>query len=102
MKNIDKLKDQGIKYRVNEIAQVAESVKKVSLSDEAIGNRNYKLEKASSYGTRFKIEALLVVATTTGDVKIKSIIFEVNEKNVKLKGRILIPTASIKEVDFVL
>lgn len=96
------MNDQQIKHRVSDFVSIAASIKEVSLPDEAVSKRNYKLEKAAAYGVRFKIDALLIVATTFGDVKIKSIIFEANERIVRLKGRVVIPTSSIKKVEFVL
>jgi hypothetical protein len=94
--------DPEVRYRVFEILLVAKSIKKNVLSEKATIDRDYKLRKATFYGLRFKIETLLVVSTTLGDVKIRSILFYVGEKNVVLKGKINIPIASIKEVEFVL
>lgn len=86
-------------FRVSEFADLNPVEYEVLPNETSITDRNYKLKKGEVFA-KFKIMTRMLVMTKEGEVLIKSVIFELTDRTVKIKGKILLPINCIKEVTY--
>ena len=87
---IDKEAIRDVKFVPNEVLKNAEDIR----------DRKADLDKATQLGNTYRSKAKITFETNEGLRQVETHIWASTEKNVTLKGGILIPIRSIHRVDF--
>jgi hypothetical protein len=72
----------------------------VLTTDELIQHRMNELQKAMIYGNTYKGKVSIVFETIDGPKCVETTIWHAGEKNIMLKGGVIIPIRCIKEIIF--
>lgn len=86
-------------FRVSEFMDLKPVEFEVLSDEDEIAERYHKIKKGAVF-SKFNIMTQMLVLTLDGEILIKSLIYEIAENTIKIKGKIHIPISSIKEVTY--
>jgi hypothetical protein len=89
-----------LKVQINNFKFVATEVLETPETPEDISKRKAALEKAMILGNGYRTKTIIVFETTEGFKQVETHIWASTEKDVTLKGGILIPIRCIHQVNF--
>jgi hypothetical protein len=87
-------------YRIVDFVNIKPVEHEVLPNKDATSDRYYKLKKGVNFG-RFGLMTKMVIMTKDGEKTVKSIVFELSDKTVRLKGKVDIPIKIIKSVEYI-
>jgi len=86
-------------YRVFEFVDLKPVKYEMLPNEDCISDRYYKLKKGIVY-TKFNIMTRMLINTKEGEISIKSLVYELTDNSIRIKGKVYIPINSIIEVTY--